>query len=78
MSPSETRKRFAEILEREGREVVAAKIGCSVSHAVYVAKGERDIGLKLAVAIEEVYSLPAIGWVERPAAPNINGNNKKR
>lgn len=71
MTPLQTRKRFSTIVAKEGKEVVAAKIGCSVTHVLYISEGKREIGLRLAVAVQEVYGLPAVDWVERPAAPNI-------
>jgi len=71
MTPDEARSRFCEIVEKEGKELVAAKLGCSVNQVINIKKGPndggQDPGMRVGAAIESVYEIPMKSWVEAPA-----------
>lgn len=72
MTPTQAHQKFAKVVEREGRVLVAARLGCSVTQVIYIASGKREPGLRIACAIEEVYEIPMQSWVERPAARKLD------
>lgn len=71
MTPEQARQRFAKIVERDGKEMVAARLGCSVTQVIYIVQGKRDPGMRISCAIEEIYEIAMHEWVERPAAKRI-------
>lgn len=75
LTPEKARAMFAEIVDKDGKELVAARLGCSVQQVVNIKKGPsaggQDPGLRNACAIEEVYKIPMRSWVPRPAAKEI-------
>ena len=72
MTPAQAHQKFAKIVDQEGRVLVAARLGCSVTQVIYIAQGKREPGLRIACAIEEVYEIPPQAWVEKPAAPKLD------
>lgn len=75
MTPEEARERFSKIVDQESKELVAARLGCSVQHVINIKKGPandgQDPGLRTACAIEETYRISMRSWVHRPAAKRI-------
>lgn len=71
MTPDEARRKFAQAVLKEGEALVAVRIQCSTTQVIYIASGKRNPGLRIAVAIEEAYKIPAADWIERPASRKI-------
>ncbi len=69
----ESRRRFAAAVKEDGgHEVAAARLKCSVSQVSNIIGGKRDVGLRIARAIEEVYSIPMENWLEElPASRKL-------
>jgi uncharacterized membrane protein len=61
-----TRKRFVEEVSKDGKEMAAARLGCSVTSVLFIMTGKRDPGLRIAHAIEEVYKIATEDWLEKP------------
>lgn len=68
MTPDQTRKRFAAVVKKEGEAMVAVRLQCSVSQIRSIIAERRNLGLRIAIAIEEAYGIPAGDWVDRPAS----------
>lgn len=63
------RLRFQEAVTADGFEMAAARLRVSSQHVRNIIKGHvEDIGVRLAVAIEEAYAIPVAEWVVRPAS----------
>lgn len=71
-STETTRQRLARAIEKDGRELAAARLQCSLSQLLSLMEGDtKTPGLRLARAIEEVYSIPMEDWLALPASRNI-------
>ena len=72
MTPDQARRKFAQAVLKEGEALVAVRLRCSTTQVIYIASGKRNPGLRVAVAIEEAYGIPAGNWVERPASRKVS------
>lgn len=70
-TPDKAHEAFAEVVKKEGRELVAARLRCSVVQVKNIETSAQDPGLRTACAIEECYAIPMNAWVARPASRKI-------
>ena len=68
---ADVRKKFAEAIKNDGRELAAARLMVTSAFLSYLIDGKRDPGLRLALGIEEVYGIPAREWVAEPLSRKI-------
>lgn len=61
--PEETKNKFAALIADDGIELAAARLLCSSAQILCIIKGTRSPGLRLAIAIEDVYGLPVREWI---------------
>lgn len=69
--PEKTRERLKKAIEKDGFEIAAGRLRCSVLQVQLIVRGERNPSLRLAGAIEEVYKISMRDWIDGPASRTI-------
>lgn len=74
MSIDNTRRRFEAAVRNDGGPSAAAyRLGCSTTQVLYIINGTRNPGMRLARAIQAVYSIEMQDWVESPKMRSVKG-----
>lgn len=63
MTSEQARKKFSRWVDEVGGASEAAeKLGCTVTAVWYIKNGKRNVGLRIAIALQKSAGIPAEAW----------------
>lgn len=72
MTPVSARRKFAEIIHKEGGpKAVALRLGISENHVLKIKNGKRGMTVPMARAIQTLWGMKMEEWAEEPRLETV-------